>query len=202
MPTIDSLKEQEAPPTPLFLFDCVLASGSIRSVGHARGDVSAGTLVCGAVAEAQLISAASIVGRGAGWSAEDLGHAGERGFALFANRTRDGISRARRLRSSFCFTIWRRTRRRRRRELFFAESANHGGRDYGIGVPGQLHQPAESATDCVAGGADSSGGVLGCFLLRSAQRAEALNGGAKGKYSALYQCGYSRGSDRRRGESG
>lgn len=28
MPTIDTLKEQEAPPTPLFLFDCVLSSGS------------------------------------------------------------------------------------------------------------------------------------------------------------------------------
>src|SRR5438105_15190974 len=27
MPTIDVLKEQEAPPTPLFLFDCVLSSG-------------------------------------------------------------------------------------------------------------------------------------------------------------------------------
>ena len=28
MATIDELKEQEAPPTPLFLFDCVLSSGS------------------------------------------------------------------------------------------------------------------------------------------------------------------------------
>src|SRR6516162_676718 len=28
MPTIDSLKEQEAALTPLFLFDCVLASGA------------------------------------------------------------------------------------------------------------------------------------------------------------------------------
>ncbi|HEV2198537.1 MAG TPA: phage tail protein [Bryobacteraceae bacterium] len=28
MPTIDQLKEQEAPPTPLFLFDCVLPSGA------------------------------------------------------------------------------------------------------------------------------------------------------------------------------
>ena len=28
MATIDQLKEQEAPPTPLFLFDCVLSSGS------------------------------------------------------------------------------------------------------------------------------------------------------------------------------
>ena len=28
MPTIDELKEQEAPPTPLFLFDCVLSSGA------------------------------------------------------------------------------------------------------------------------------------------------------------------------------
>ena len=28
MPTIDTLKEEEAPPTPLFLFDCVLNSGS------------------------------------------------------------------------------------------------------------------------------------------------------------------------------
>jgi hypothetical protein len=29
MPTINQLKEQETPPTPLFLFDCVLASGVI-----------------------------------------------------------------------------------------------------------------------------------------------------------------------------
>src|ERR1700722_17644073 len=28
MATIDELKEQQAPPTPLFLFDCVLSSGS------------------------------------------------------------------------------------------------------------------------------------------------------------------------------
>src|ERR1700689_3790454 len=27
MPTIDQFKEQETPPTPLFIFDCVLASG-------------------------------------------------------------------------------------------------------------------------------------------------------------------------------
>jgi hypothetical protein len=27
MPTINQFKEQETPPTPLFLFDCVLASG-------------------------------------------------------------------------------------------------------------------------------------------------------------------------------
>src|SRR5579864_5794214 len=28
MATIDTYKEQEAPPTPLFLFDCILSSGS------------------------------------------------------------------------------------------------------------------------------------------------------------------------------
>ena len=28
MATIDELKEQQAPPTPLFLFDCVLSSGA------------------------------------------------------------------------------------------------------------------------------------------------------------------------------
>lgn len=30
MPTIDQLKEQETPPTPLFLFDCVLSTGAVE----------------------------------------------------------------------------------------------------------------------------------------------------------------------------
>src|SRR5215470_6446469 len=30
MPTIDQLKEQETPPTPLLLFDCALAGGSVE----------------------------------------------------------------------------------------------------------------------------------------------------------------------------
>src|SRR6266404_6279772 len=30
MPTVDQLKEQETPPTPLFLFDCELGSGTIE----------------------------------------------------------------------------------------------------------------------------------------------------------------------------
>jgi hypothetical protein len=33
MPTIDDLKELEAPPTPLFLFDCVLSSGATERWG-------------------------------------------------------------------------------------------------------------------------------------------------------------------------
>src|ERR1041385_1351218 len=33
MPTIDQLKEQETPPTPLFLFDCVLKSGATERWG-------------------------------------------------------------------------------------------------------------------------------------------------------------------------
>src|SRR5581483_892397 len=30
MPTIDQLKEEQAPPTPLFLFDCTLPNGSVE----------------------------------------------------------------------------------------------------------------------------------------------------------------------------
>ena len=44
MPTIDDLKEQETPPTPLFLFDCVLRSGS-RSGGARMRSRSAGTRI-------------------------------------------------------------------------------------------------------------------------------------------------------------
>jgi len=33
MPTVDILKEQEAPPTPLFLFDCVLSGGATERWG-------------------------------------------------------------------------------------------------------------------------------------------------------------------------
>ena len=45
------LKEQQTPPTPLFLFDCVLSSGGDGAVGHACGYVRR-KCVCGAAAEA------------------------------------------------------------------------------------------------------------------------------------------------------
>ena len=33
MPTIDELKEEQTPPTPLFLFECTLRSGSVERWG-------------------------------------------------------------------------------------------------------------------------------------------------------------------------
>ena len=33
MPTIDQLKEEQTPPTPLFLFECILRNGSVERWG-------------------------------------------------------------------------------------------------------------------------------------------------------------------------
>ena len=113
MSTIDTLKEQEAPPTPLFLFDCVLGSGATERWGtHA-------VTVGGNSYDARLIKNNLFDLRAS--SDEGLDGAPKITITLAnadshfsRNRKRDGISRGRRSRSGFFFTIWWRTQRRRR----------------------------------------------------------------------------------------
>ena len=93
MPTIDELKEQETPPTPLFLFDCVLSFGRDGAVEHACGHLRR-KCVRRAAAEAQSVRTAGVVERRAGWGAEDQRDAGECGFAFFADRAGDGFKGA------------------------------------------------------------------------------------------------------------
>src|ERR1039457_4122216 len=110
MQTIFDLKEQAVTDTPLLLFDCVLSDGTTEhwsthgvTVGGvaysarvlcthtlARGDGGRSRLQCEGV-RAQRIRASGIERSRGRRCAEDFAGAGERGFALFGDRTRDGV---------------------------------------------------------------------------------------------------------------
>jgi len=83
MPTIDQFKEQETPPTPLFIFDCVLASGvTVRWSTHA-------VTVGGNAYPARLLKhnlAALVASSDQEWTArKDNRHSGQRGFVFLAD---------------------------------------------------------------------------------------------------------------------
>ena len=75
--------------------------------------------------------------------------------------------------------------------VVFQGTGESAAGDHRIGIHGHVQEPAESAAHHAAGSADFAAMSRGCFRRDLAQREEALDGGATGKYSALYKCGYS-----------
>jgi hypothetical protein len=188
MPTIDTLKEQEAPPTPLFLFDCVLSSGETeRWATHA---VTVGGHSYGARLLAhnlfQLRSSSDDGLDGTATISVTLANADSH-FSQIERET--GFKGAQ-------VTI---------QFLFFDLVANAAASEARVvfrGVANPADEITESAFKVTFNNRLSLQRIVlpevqilrrcpWMFPSTLAQRQEALDGGSKGKYSALYKCGYS-----------
>ena len=188
MPTIDQLKEQETPPTPLFLFECELGSGVIeRWSTHAvtvGGNAYAARLL---QHNLFLLQASSDSGLdGAQKIAITLANADSR-FSQIERAT--GFKGAR-------LSI---------RFLFYDLGANAAVSEARVVFRGAANPP-EEITEAAMRVSFTNRLNLQRIVLPDVrierrcpwlfpatvgQRSEALNGAAKGKYSALHRCGYS-----------
>ena len=183
MPTIDQLKEEQAPPTPLFLFDCTLQNGSVERWGtHA------------------------VAFNGNNYDARLLKH---NLFELAAAPEDTKISVTLANADSHFSEIERETGFRGAQVtvqlLFYDLTAQQTASEARIVFRG-IGNTAEETTEAALRVTFTNRMNLQRIVLpevriqrrcpwtfpaTSGQRLEALNGGAKGKYSALYRCGYS-----------
>jgi hypothetical protein len=183
MPTIDQLKEEQTPPTPLFLFDCTLRNGSVERWGtHA------------------------VSFNGHNYDARLLKH---NLFELAAAPEDSKISVTLANADSRFSEIERETGFRGAQVvvqfLFYDLTAQQAASEARIVFRG-IANAAEETTETALRVAFTNRLNLQRIVLpevriqrrcpwvfpaTSDQRLEALNGGAKGKYSALYRCGYS-----------
>src|SRR5579872_4093746 len=188
MPTIDQLKEQEAPPTPLFLFDCVLASSvTVRWSTHAA-------TVGGNAYPARLLkhNLAALV------ASSDQGVDGAQKITVTLANADSYFSQIERVtgfrggRVTIQFLFYDLT----------ADAAVSEARVIFRGIGSAAEEITESAfrvsfmnrlnlQRIVLPEARIERRCPWSFPSTAALRLEALNGGAKGKYSALYRCGYS-----------
>jgi hypothetical protein len=188
MPTIDDLKELEAPPTPLFLFDCVLSSGATERWGtHA---VTFDATPYGArLLKHNLFELRASSTDGMDGSAKisvTLANADSH-FSQIERET--GFKGAQ-------VTI---------QFLFYDLMANAPASEARVVFRG-IANPPDEITESTFRVTFSNRLNLQRIVLpevqierrcpwmfpsNDAQRQEALNGGTKGKYSALYKCGYS-----------
>jgi len=152
MPTIDQLKEQETPPTPLFLFDCVLASGvTVRWSTHT-------VTVGGNAYPARLLkhNLAALV------ASSDQGVDGAQKITVtlanadsyFSQIERETGFRGGRVTIQFVFYDLTANAAVSGTASDLSRNRKHGGGDYGIGVPCQFREPPQPAADCAAGGAN------------------------------------------------
>ena len=188
MPSIDQFKEQETPPTPLFIFDCVLASGNTeRWSTHAvtvGGNVYAARLLkhnCSA-----LVASSDEGLDGAQKISVTLANADSH----FSQIERETGFRGGQVTIQF---------------LFYDLTANAAVSEARVVFRG-IGSMAEEITESTFRVSFTNRLNLQRIVLPEvrierqcpwsfpstvAQRTEALNGGAKGKYSALHRCGYS-----------
>lgn len=186
--TIDILKEQEAPVTPLFLFDCVLSSGATeRWSTHA---VTVGGNSYGArLLKHNLFELRASADDGLDGSAKisvTLANADSH----FSEIEREVGFKGAQATVTF---------------LFYDLAANAAATESRVLFRGMAN-PAEEITEAslrvtfnnrlnlqriVLPEVQVLRRCPWMFPVTAAQRAEALGGGAKGKYSALYKCGYS-----------
>src|SRR5579872_2576189 len=188
MPTIDQFKEQETPPTPLFIFDCVLASGvTVRWSTHA-------VTVGGNVYPARLLkhNLAALV------ASSDQGVDGAQKISVTLANADSHLSQIERV-TGF------RGGRVTIQFLFYdlaADAAVSEARVIFRGIGSAAEEITEAALRVsftnrlnlqriVLPEARIERRCPWSFPVTAGQRAEAVNGGAKGKYSALYRCGYS-----------
>ena len=183
MPTIDQLKEEQAPPTPLFLFDCTLQSGSVERWGtHA------------------------VTFNGNSYDARLLKH---NLFELAAAPEDTKISVTLANADSRFSEIERETGFRGAQVvvqfLFYdltAQAAASEARIVFRGIGNTAEETTEAALRVTFTNRLNLQRIVlpevriqrrcpWTFPATSDQRVEAFSGGAKGKYSALYRCGYS-----------
>jgi len=183
MPTIDDLKEEQAPPTPLFLFECTLRNGSVERWGtHA------------------------VAFGGNDYDARLLKH---NLFELAAAPEETKVSITLANADSHFSEIERETGFRGAqvvvRFLFYdltAQTASSEVRVIFRGIANAAEETTEATLRVTFTNRLNLQRVVlpevriqrrcpWAFPATSDQRLEALNGGAKGKYSALYRCGYS-----------
>ena len=183
MPTIDELKEQPAPATPLFLFECTLRNGSVERWGtHAAAfnghDYDARLLKhnlfeLAAAAEDTRVSVT-------------LANADSR----FSEIEREIGFRGAQVNVSFLFY-----------DLTAHEAASEA-RVVFRGIANTAEEITEAALRVTFTNRLNLQRIVlpdvriqrrcpWAFPATADQRLEAVNGGAKGKYSALYRCGYS-----------
>jgi hypothetical protein len=187
MPTIDQFKEQETPPTPLFIFDCVLASGvTVRWSTHA-------VTVGGNAYPARLLkhNLAALV------ASSDQGVDGAQKITVtlanadsyFSQIERETGFRGGRVTIQFLFYD------------LVANAAVSEQRVIFLGTGSMAEEITESAfrvsftnrlnlQRIVLPEARIQRQCPWSFPSTAPQRLEALNGGLKGKYSALNRCGY------------
>jgi Putative phage tail protein len=188
MPTIDTLKEQETPPTPLFLFDCVLSSGATeRWATHA---VTFGGNAYGA----RLLKHNLFQLRA---SSDD----GLDGTATISVTLANADSHFSQIERETGFKGAQVTIQ----FLFYDLMANAAASEARVvfrGVANSADEITESALRVSFNNRLSLQRIVlpevqilrrcpWMFPSTLAQRQEAMDGGAKGKYSALYKCGYS-----------
>ncbi len=188
MPTIDDLKEQEAPATPLFLFDCVLSSGSTeRWATHAvtfEGNAYGARLLRHNLFELRA-------------SADD----GLDGSARISVTLANADSHFSEIEREVGFKGAQVTIRFLFFDLFAGTAATEA-RVVFRGVANPAEEITESSLRVTFNNRLNLQRVIlpevqvlrrcpWMFPSTASQRADALTGGAKGKYSALYRCGYS-----------
>ncbi len=188
MATIDDLKEQESPVTPLFLFDCVLRSGAIeRWATHAAtvgGNAYAPRLLKHNLFELRASSDDGL--DGSAKISVTLANADSH----FSEIEREVGFKGAQVTITF---------------LFYDLAAGAAATESRVMFRG-VANPAEEITESsfrvtfnnrlnlqrvVLPEVQILRRCPWMFPSNAAQRAEALTGGAKGKYSALYKCGYS-----------
>ncbi len=188
MPTINQFKEQETPPTPLFLFDCVLASGVTE-----RWSTHAVTVGGNAYPARLLKHNLSDVA-----ASSDEGLDGAQKISVTLANADSHFSQIERVtgfrggRVTIQFLFYDLT----------ADAAVSEARVIFRGIGSAAEEITEAALRVsftnrlnlqriVLPEARIERRCPWSFPVTAVQRAEAVNGGTKGKYSALYRCGYS-----------
>ena len=188
MATIDELKEQQAPPTPLFLFDCVLSSGATeRWSTHAvtfNGNTYNARLLKSNVFQ---LRASSVDGLDSSASVSvTLANADSH----FSEIERETGFKGSQLTVTFLFYDLVGNAPASESRVVFLGVANPPDQitesNFRIGFNNRL-----SLSRIILPEVQILRRCPWYFPANLAQRQEAFNGGAKGKYSALYKCGYS-----------
>ena len=183
MPTINQLKDEQAPPTPLFLFECTLRNGSVERWGTHAAAFN-GNNYDARLLKHNLFELAA--------APEDtkisvtLANADSR----FSEIERETGFRGAQVTVQFLFYD------------LTAQQAASEARTVFRGIANAAQETTEAALRVTFTNRLNLQRIVlpevriqrrcpWVFPATSDQRLEALNGGAKGKYSALYRCGYS-----------
>lgn len=192
MPTIDELKEQETTPTPLFLFDCTLRDGSVERWGT-HGVAFGGHEYAARLLRHNLFELRSAADDGLD-GATKIGVTLANADSHFSQIERAVGFKGAKVTIRFLFYD------------FVAGTAASETRVVFQGVSSAPDEITEAAVRVTFANRFSLQRIVlpevriqrrcpWLFPSTEEQRQEALNGGGKGRYSALHRCGYSAGLD-------